>query len=155
MSFSVYISHSVAPYELGAIYGMAELASRKGMDPIIPDRRWQSIAPPPRITQLLAGLDAFVLIATSAGRDLEWVNRELSTALELGLKSQNVISVIDPHIQPPGTGVVVILNRANLRWTIEEVAKVLEQFQLQRTQQNLLAGLIVGGLIALVLASKE
>ena len=154
MSFRVYISHSIAPYELGAIYGMAELASRKGMEPIIPDRRWQSITPPPRIMQLLAGLDAFVVIATSAGQDLELVNRELSTALELGLKSQNVISVIDQSIQPPGAGVVVILDRTNLRWT-EEVVKVLEKFQLQRTQQNLLAGLIVGGLIALILASKD
>jgi len=104
--------------------------------------------------QLLAGLDAFVVIATSAGQDLELVNRELSTALELGLKSQNVISVIDQSIQPPGAGVVVILDRTNLRWT-EEVVKVLEKFQLQRTQQNLLAGLIVGGLIALILASKD
>jgi len=104
--------------------------------------------------QLLAGLDAFVVIATSPGQDLERVNRELSTALELGLKSQNVISVIDQSIQPPGAGVVVILDRTNLRWT-EEVVKVLEKFQLQRTQQNLLAGLIVGGLIALILASKD
>jgi hypothetical protein len=104
--------------------------------------------------QILAGLDAFVVIATSAGRDLEWINRELSSAVKLGLKSQNVISVIDPSIQPPGTGVVVVLDRTNLRWT-EEVVKVLEKFQLQRTQQNLLAGLIVGGLIALILASKD
>jgi len=45
MSFRVYVSHSVAPYELGAIYGMAELAARKGMEPIIPDRQWPPDAP--------------------------------------------------------------------------------------------------------------
>lgn len=155
MPFRVYISHSVAPHELGAIYGVADLAAKKGMEPIIPDRRWQPIAPPPRIDQLLRNLDAFVSVATASGQDLEWINRELSTALQLGLNPQNVVSVIDQGIKPPNTGAVLIINRSDIIATITEAVKVLERLQLQRVQQNLLGGLIVAGLVALLLASKE
>lgn len=155
MPFRVYISHSAAPHELGAIYGVADLAAKKGMEPIIPDRRWQPIAPPPRIDQLLRNLDAFVSVATASGQDLEWINRELSTALQLGLNPQNVVSVIDQGIKPPNTGAVLIINRSDIFATITEAVKVLERLQLQRAQQNLLGGLIVAGLVALLLASKE
>lgn len=155
MPFRVYISHSVAPHELGAIYGVAELAARKGIEPIVPDRRWQAVMPPPRIAQLLTNLDAFVVVATSLGQDLEWVNRELSVALQSGLNPQNVISAVDQGIEPPVTGAMLTINRDNLAETVAEAVRVLERLQLQRSQQNLLAGLIVGGLVALLLASKE
>ena len=155
MAFRVYLSHSVAPHELGAIYGMAELAERKGMQPIVPDRRWQRVTPPPRITELLGGLDAFVIIATRLGGDLERVNAELSEAVRLGLKPENVVSVVDEGIEPPQWGPVITIDRYNFRATMEQVVGTLERFQLDRTQRNLLGALIVGGLVALLLASKE
>lgn len=155
MSFRVYISHSVAPHELGAIYGVAELAARKGMEPIVPDRRWQAVMPPPRIAQLLTNLDAFVVMATILGQDLEWVKRELSAALQSGLNPQNVVSVVDQGITPPLAGAVLTIDRSNLAETVAEAVRVLERLQLERSQQNLLAGLVVGGLVALLLASKE
>lgn len=161
MSFRVYISHSVAPHELGAIYGVAELAARKGMEPILPDRRWQAVMPPPRLAQLLTNLDAFVVVATILGQDLECVNRELSAALQSGLNPQNVVSVVDQGITPPLTEAVLIteavltINRSNLAETVAEAVRVLERLQLERSQQNLLVGLVVGGLVALLLASKE
>lgn len=155
MSFRVYISHSVAPHELGAIYGMAELAARKGMEPIIPDRRWSPDAPPARIAQLLKGADAFVSLATFAGQDISWVNRELDEVLRLGLRPQNLVSVIDEGLTPPSTGEVVIIDRTNFDRTITKAGAILERLQLERTQRNLLAGLVLGGLIALLLASKD
>lgn len=125
------------------------------MEPIVPDRRWQAVMPPPRIAQLLTNLDAFVVVATILGQDLEWVNRELSAALQSGLNPQNVVSVVDQGITPPLTGAVLTINRSNLAETVVEAVRVLERLQLERSQQNLLAGLVVGGLVALLLASKE
>jgi len=155
MSFRVYVSHSVAPYELGAIYGMAELAARKGMEPIIPDRQWPPDAPPVRIAQLLKGLHAFVAVATLPGPYIPWVNRELEEGLRLGLNPQNVVSVIDEGVKPPSAGEVVVIDRTNFDKTIGKAVRILEHLQLERTQRNVLAGLILGGLIALLLASKE
>ena len=37
MPFRVYLSHSVAPHELGAIYGMAQLAEGRGLQAIVSD----------------------------------------------------------------------------------------------------------------------
>ena len=155
MSFRVYVGHSVAPHELGAIYGMAELAARKGMEPIIPDRRWQPAAAPVRVVQLLNNLHAFVAVATLSGQHLAWVNAELAQGLQLGLNAQNVVSVIDAGLAPPPTGQVVVIDRTNFDRTISEAVRILERLQLEQTQRNLLAGLVLGGLIVLLLASKE
>ncbi len=156
MAFRVYLSHSVAPHELGAIYGMAQLAEGRGLQPIVPDRRWQRVAPPPRIAQLLEGLDAFVIVATRLGEEMEWVKAELSTALRLGLKPENVVSVVDEGIDVPwASGSVITIDRSDFQTTMEQVVGTLARLQLDRNQRNLLGALIVGGLVALLLASKE
>jgi len=155
VSFRVYIGHSVAPHELGAIYAMAELAAGKGMEPIIPDRRWPPDEPPARIQQFLKGLDAFVTVATLGGEYIAWVTSELSTALALGMNPQKIVSVVDQGVQVPEVGHVVIIDRSNFDVTISKTVEILEQLQMDRTQRNLLAGLVLGGLMALLLASRE
>lgn len=155
MAFRVYISHSVAPHELGAIYGIAELAAKKDMDPIVWDRRWAPGAVPARVSQLLTGLDAFVAIATVSGTHLEWINAELAEALRLGLNQENVISVLDEVLAPPQMGAVVKINRDDPSVTIRETVDVLKRLHVSRNQKNLLAGLILGGLATLLLTSKE
>lgn len=155
MSFRVYISHSVAPHELGAIYGMAELAAKKGMEPILPDRRWQPGPPPARIQQSLRGLDAFVAVATHSGQHLEWVNAELAAAMTLGLKPQNLVSMVDEGLLVPPAGEVVTINRSDFQTTMRQAVGILERLQMDQRQRNLLAGLLLGGLIAILLASRE
>jgi hypothetical protein len=155
VAFRVYLSHSVGPHELGAIYGIAELAAKKDMEPIVTDRRWSPEAPPARILQFLKGLDAFVVIATESGRDLPWVNNELSVAIQSGLNAQAVVSVVDEGVTPPPTGRVITIDRLQLPETIRRTVEILEQLNLERNQRNLLAGLLLGGLVALVLASKD
>lgn len=155
MSFRVYISHSVAPHELGAIYGMAELAAKKGMEPIIPDRRWLAATPPARIQQLLRGLDAFVAVATLSGQHIDWVNAELAAAMSLGMKAQNLVSVIDDGVVVPSAGQVVTIHRGDFQTTMRQAVGILEALQMDQTQRNLLAGLVLGGLIALLLGSRE
>ncbi len=155
MAFRVYIAHSVAPHELGAIYAMAELAARKGMDPIIPDRQWSFDLLPARIQQLLKGLDAFVAVATFEGTHLPWLNAELSAALNLGMDTRRIVSVVDHGLDTPPVGQKVIIDRANFDTTITNTLALLEQLQIDRTQKNLLAGLVLGGLMALLLASRE
>jgi hypothetical protein len=79
----------------------------------------------------------------------------LAQGLQLGLNAQNVVSVIDAGLAPPPTEHVVVIDRTNFDRTISEAVRILERLQLERTQRNLLAGLVLGGLIALLLASKE
>ncbi len=154
-SFRVYISHSVGPHELGAVYGMAELSARQAMQPIVPDRRWDYHALPARISELLRGLDAFVAVATLSGQHSEWVNAELAEALRMGLNQQRIISVVDQGIPHPDAGRVVIIRRDNFQQTVEETAAMLQQVQLEQTQRNLLVGLVLGGLLALLLATRQ
>ncbi len=126
------------------------------MDPVLSDRHWTpNDAPPARIVQGLKGLDAFVAIATSQGSHIHWVNVELAEAIKLGLRPERVVSVIDSEIRPPTTGKVLTINRADLSDTIAKTAAALEQLQLERSEKNLLAGLVLGGLAALLLASRE
>ena len=155
MAFRVYISHSVAPHELGAIYGVAELAAKKGMDPIVWDRAWDPAMPPARVTQLLNGLNAFVAIATVSGSHIEWINTELAEALRSGLNQENVISVLDEQVTPPSVGAVVKINRSDLSSTIQETVEILGRLHVGRNQKTLLAGLILGGLAALLLTSRD
>jgi hypothetical protein len=153
--FRVYLSHSVSPRELGAIYGMAELAAQKGMQPIVADRRWSPAAPPARIVQLLQGLDAFVVIATLEGTQESWVNAELDTALHTGLSAQAVVSVVDAGIEVPTTDHVVTIDRNNLAGTISRAVEILAGLKLGQDQRNVLAGLLLGGLAALLLSSRD
>ena len=155
MAFRVYLSHSVAPHELGAVYGIAELAARKGIEPIVSDRQWLPDAPPSRIVQALSGLSALVVIATASGTDLEWVNAELAEATRLGLSPQAVLSVVDRSVTTPAIGKVLKIDRGSFPETISKTSAILEQLQLERNQKNLLAGLLLGGLAALLLASKD
>ena len=155
MAFRVYLSHSVAPHELGAVYGIAELAARKGMEPIVLDRHWAPNAPPARVLQALQGLGAFVAIATTSGTKVEWVNTELAEAARSGLNQEAIISVVDASVTPPTIGKVLKIDRGSLPITIAKTLTILEQLQLERSQKNLLAGLLLGGLAALLLASKD
>ncbi len=87
---------------------------------------------------------------------MEWVKAELSTALRLGLKPENVVSVVDEGIDVPwASGSVITIDRSDFQTTMEQVVGTLARLQLDRNQRNLLGALIVGGLVALLLASKE
>jgi len=125
------------------------------MEPIVSDRLWAANAPPMRIVQSLKGIDAFVAIATSSGSHLEWVNAELAAAVRLGLSPGAVVSVVDSGVSPPAPGRVLKVDRANLPETITKTSATLEQLHLERNQENLLAGLLLGGLAALLLASRD
>lgn len=125
------------------------------MEPIVSDRLWAPDAPPARIVQALKGINAFVAIATSSGGHLEWLNSELSEAVRLGLNQGAIVSAVDSGVAPPAAGKVLRIDRANLAETIAKVSAALDQLQLERNQKNLLAGLLVGGLAALLLASKD
>jgi hypothetical protein len=155
MAFRVYLSHSVAPSELGAIYGIAELAARKGIEPIIPDRQWRPDAPPARIQQLLQGLAAFVVIATTFGTETIWVNAELSSAVSAGVPSSAIVSVVDAGVLTQAAGERVIIDRDNFARTLGDTVSILERLKLGRNQRNLLAGMLLGGLAVLLFATRE
>jgi hypothetical protein len=119
------------------------------------DRHWAPNAPPARVLQALKGLGAFVAIATTSGTNLEWVNTELAEAARSGLNHETIVSVLDASVTPPTIGKVLTIDRGSVSETISKTLTVLDQFQLERSQKNLLAGLLLGGLAALLLASKD
>ncbi|MBI3825141.1 MAG: hypothetical protein HY294_04010 [Candidatus Rokubacteria bacterium] len=155
MAFRVYISHSVSPQELGAIYGVAELAATKGMEPIVSDRRWTPDDPPARIRQLLKGLDAFVVVATASGNQLPWVNAELGEATRAGLLPTAIVTVVDAGIEVPQAKQKVVIDRDRFPETMAKTVGILEGLELEQKHRNLLAGLVVAGIAALLLASRE
>ena len=86
---------------------------------------------------------------------LPWLNAELSAALNLGTDPSRIVCVVDHGLDTPPVGQKVTIDRANFDATISNTVARLEQLQIDRTQKNLLAGLVLGGLMALLLTSPE
>ncbi|MBA7699471.1 hypothetical protein ES703_108168 [subsurface metagenome] len=81
MGFKVFISHSVAPKELGIVYTIANESAKKGASPFIPDRDWEPEDEiPVRIQTHLKNSDYLLAIATSSGFQLQWLDREVKEA---------------------------------------------------------------------------
>jgi len=125
------------------------------MSPFIPDRRWDyGDAIPERVGRHLRGSDTVLAIGTTGGVHYEWLNRELTEALGLG---KRVLLAVDPEIAvPPGLEPhAVRIDRQNFAKTVELVAGHMEQMKLEKEQNRLFTWLAVGGILAMLLSSKE
>jgi hypothetical protein len=83
---SVYLSHSVSPWELAQVYVLAREAQRQGLQTFIPDRNWQySLGVPPHLRGALQQADVILVFVTMNGHYSDWVNQELTEAGNQGL----------------------------------------------------------------------
>lgn len=154
MSFKVYVSHSVSPRELAAVYTLAEQVSRLGMEVFVPDRLWSPHQPlPARISPHLKNAQSMVVFATSLGSHMDWVNQELSE----GGRSKQTLAVIDRGVLVSGfpeEGLVYI-DRGNITATVSEVASKLASLKLKKDHREAVGWLALGGLLLLSLLASQ
>lgn len=153
MAFNVFISHSVAPQELGIVYAIANEGAKRGMNPFIPDRDWDPKREiPERIQPYLKGTDYILAIATSSGFQLEWLNKEVTE----GEKEQKPLLIIaDRGLEVPQKLAHIWIDRANPAKTIHRVSEHLEKFGKDKEMNKLLTWIGIGGLLFLLLLGRE
>ena len=89
MPVQVFISHSVAPWELALVNSVADVAAQRGAIPTIPDRAWDSSVEslPHRIAALIQSSDYVIAIATHGGQHIGWLNEEVAYSRQLSKPS--------------------------------------------------------------------
>lgn len=153
MPVRVFISHSVAPWELALVNGVADIAARRGAIPFIPDRDWDPRSGVrPHIAAQINDADYLMAIASQFGRHLDWLNQELTYGRQLSKPS---LIVADAGIQvAPGYDCIRI-NRMDPWATLTQIGQHIQDLVQDRQTQNLLKGLLIGGLALLFLSSLK
>lgn len=153
MPVRVFISHSVAPSELALVNGVSDIAARRGAVPLIPDRDWDPrLRVPPHITAQISDADYILAIASQFGRHSDWLNQELTYGRNL---SKPTLIVADPVIQVALGYDCIRIDRANPWDTLTRVSKHIQDLVQDQQTQNLLRGLLIGGLALIFLSSLE
>jgi len=153
MAFKIFISHSVAPRELGIVYAMANEASKRGASPFIPDRDWNPKDLIPERVQLpLKETDYILAIATSSGFQLQWLNREVKEGLEGG---KPLLIVADKEVKVPPKITRIWIDRTNPARTIKLVSNRLAEFGMDKETKELLTWIGIGGILFLLLLGTE
>lgn len=153
MDFRVFISHSVAPIELGIVYAIANESAKRGASPFIPDRDWEVKGDiPERIFPYLRDAHYLLAIATSSGFQLQWLNREVREGLKMG---KPILIIADRGIKIPQKIDLIRIDRANPARTISEASKYLEKFGKDKQTKELLTWLGIGSLLFLLLRGRE
>jgi hypothetical protein len=148
---SVYISHSVSPWELAQVYVLARETERQGLEAFIPDRNWQpSMGLPSHLRTPLQQAEVILVFATANGHYAAWVNQELAGAPS----NKRVVALAERGVQVTGIAPqdkVEFDRSEDMTLAIQKVTERIRGLQLQRQTSNLLAGLVIGGLILLLL----
>ena len=150
MSFTVYISHNVSPVELAQVYALAQEARSQGFSPVIPDRSWDTgVGLRQDLVQKLQGADVVLLFITRHGTYQDWLNEELRLSV-----GKPVIALVEQGVElmgVPPTNRVDFDRSGSVTQAVELATAKLKGMQLQRSNENLLAGLVIGGLALLYL----
>lgn len=153
MSVRVFLSHSVAPWELALVNGVADVAARQGAVPIIPDRDWNPQSEvPQRVVKQIIDADYIIAIASQFGRHPAWLNQELAHGQKLSKPS---VVVADADIQVVGGYKCIRIDRKNPWATLSQVGQQIQDLVQDRQTRNLLGGLLIGGLALLFLSSLK
>jgi hypothetical protein len=148
MNLRVFLSHSVAPYELGIIYAIAEEIAKRGAIPFIPDRNWDPKEEiPDRIFSNLKNANYVLAIATSYGFQIKWLNKEVKEGFKM---KKPVLIIADKSIKIPRGINHIWIDRINFIKTLSQVSKYLEKFKCERETKELLIWLTIGGLLFLL-----
>lgn len=153
MALKVFISHSVAPGELGIVYAIANEAAKRGATTFIPDRDWDTKSEiPERIQSQLKETDCILAIATSSGFQLDWLSREITE----GAKAHKQLLVVaDKGVKISSKLSPIWIDRLNPAKTVGEAAMQLEKFGKDKEAKKLLTWIGIGGLLFLLLLGSE
>ena len=147
---TVYISHSVSPWELAQVYVLARETERQGLQSFIPDRTWvPANGVPPSLTGVVAQAELILLFATLSGNHLEWVNQELGAA-----QGKPVVAVAERGIELTGIdgrNIVEFDRSEDVARAVGIASARVGALRLQQRNKNLVTGLLVGGLVLLLL----
>lgn len=153
MSVRVFISHSVAPWELALVNGVADVAARRGAVPVIPDRDWNPQAGVPKhVGKQIIDAEYIIAIASQFGRHLDWLNQELIHGRRL---SKPFLIVADDGIPVDPSYNCIRLDRMDPWTTLTRVSQHIQTLVQDRQTQNLLGGLLIGGLALIFLSSLK
>src|SRR4030042_2405515 len=149
MAFRIFISHSVAPKELGIVYAIINEGSKRGVVPFIPDRSWNpSEGLTDRVSSSIKDADFLLAIATGSGMHLDWLNKEI---LQASLLGKPLLIIVDDTISMPDDMKHIKIDRANPSKTINEASRILEQYGKDKESKELLTLIGIGGLLFLLL----
>jgi hypothetical protein len=155
MVIRVFISHSVAPRELALVNSVADIVAQRGAIPVIPDRTWNPISEdvPERIAVQIRDSDYVVGIASQWGHHAEWLNKEVAYG-RLLQPAKPTLVVADREITIAPAYECVRMDRTNPLATLGEIERRIQGLVSDQQTQNLLRGLLVGGLVLLFLRAK-
>lgn len=153
MAVRVFLSHSVAPWELALVNGVADIAAQQGAVPIIPDRDWnpQSGAPR-RVAKQIDDAHYIIAIASQFGHHLDWLNQELICGQKFS-KPSLIVADADVKVVPDYN--CIRMDRMDPWATFAQVSQHIQDLVQDRQTQNLLTGLLIGGLALLFLSSLK
>lgn len=153
MSVRVFISHSVAPWELALVNSVADVAAQRDAIPTIPDRAWDpSVGElPDRIAAQIQHSDYVISIASQWGQHLAWLNQEVMYSQQLSKPS---LIVADAQIAIPPEYDCIRMDRANPLTTLAQVSQHIQRLVQDKQAQALLRGLLIGGLALLFLKGR-
>ncbi len=98
----------------------------------------------------MARSQAVILIATSVGRQQDWVNRELQEA-----GARPLLALVEQGVQllgVPAENAIAFDRFGSYTNAIQLAATRLRRLALQQQDENLLAGVLIGGLILLLVS---
>ncbi len=149
----VFISHSVSPWELALVNAVADVASQRGLVPIIPDRDWDPAADPPSpiAAQIQSSL-CVIAIATQGGQHLNWLNQEVNYSQGLSPPRPSLI-VADNGILVNPDYQCIRINRRDPLTTLSQVRGQIDLLVQDAQTQQLVRGLVIGGLALLFLSA--
>lgn len=155
MAVQVFISHSVAPWELAFVNGVADVAAQRGAIPTIPDRAWNAPADPlpARVAALIHSGDYVIALATHSGQHLEWVNQEVMASQQLS-PPKPLLLVADAGLPVTPGYRCIRIDRLNPLATLSEVSSRAQELIHEQSSQALVRGLLVAGLALLFLKGK-
>ena len=155
MSVRVFLSHSVASWELALVNSVADVVAQRGAVPMIPDRAWNPSVEelPDRIKAQIQESECLIAIASQWGHHLPWLNQEVTYSHQLSPSRPSVI-VADAGIAIPPEYDCIRMDRANSLVTLAQVSQHIQRLGHDRQTQALLRGLLIGGLALLFLKGR-
>jgi|GEM_PF-5265540 len=155
----IFVTHSVAPWELAIVNGVADAVAKRGATPFFPYREWNPKRIPRAVSAQIKEADYIIAIATKDGQHLDWVNREL--AYNLRLSPPKPVLVLADHGSSVMSGYDVIrIHREKPFLTLALVGERIQKLVEAKRNQKILQGFLVGSLLLLLAwvgyaASKE